>query len=248
MAESATTDQLEQRLAGLQKLLEVTRAIAAEVDLTATMDVIARSACRALDSDRASVFLYDAATNELFTRFVTELEIAEIRHGLDAGISGDVARHRRLANISDAGSDPRWDSSVDQRTGYHTKTILAAPLESVHDGSLLGVLEVINKRDGAFTAFDEELLVAFAQHAAVALDRARVIHELKRRSHVEASLNIARDIQRSFMPRRLPNVPAYEIATWWFPTEEVGGDYCDVLELPDGRLGLVIADVSEHGI
>jgi serine phosphatase RsbU (regulator of sigma subunit) len=50
------------------------------------------------------------------------------------------------------------------------------------------------------------------------------------------------------MPQHLPPIPGYEVATWWFPNEAVGGDYCDVFALRDGRIGLVIADVSGHGL
>jgi len=55
-------------------------------------------------------------------------------------------------------------------------------------------------------------------------------------------------VQRSFMPSSLPAVAQYDLATWWFPQEAVGGDYCDVITLNDGCLGLVIADVSGHGL
>src|SRR5690606_38212183 len=143
----------------------------------------------------------------------------------------------------DPSRDPRWNSSVDRATGYHTHSILAGPLISPSDGTLLGVLQAINKRGGAFGSFDEQLLHAFSPHAAVALDRARLVAELRRRTEIDASLNVARDIQRGFMPNRLPEIAGYETATWWFPNEAVGGDYCDVLRLKDGRTALVIADV-----
>jgi phosphoserine phosphatase len=167
---------------------------------------------------------------------------------LGQGISGDVAQTRRLANVADPASDPRWSPGVDAATGYHTRSILAAPLLAPQDGQLLGVLELLNKREGSFTRFDEELIVAFTQHAAAALDRARLVEEIRERSSVEVSLNVARDIQRSFMPDKLPHVPGYELATWWFPNQAVGGDYCDVISRDDGKLALVIADVSGHGI
>ena len=50
------------------------------------------------------------------------------------------------------------------------------------------------------------------------------------------------------MPQSLPDIPGYEIATWWYPNEAVGGDYCDVVPLADGRWALVMADVSGHGL
>jgi serine phosphatase RsbU (regulator of sigma subunit) len=243
-----TPDELRARLASLEKLLELTRHLAGQIEPDAILGWITRDACAAIDCDRASLYQFDARRQELFTRVATELEIEEVRTPLGQGISGHVAQTGRLANVAHAADDPRWNSAVDRRTGYHTDSILCAPLHSGHDGSLLGVLELFNKREGRFTAFDEELLQAFSQHAAAALDRLRLIDDLKRRHQIEASLNIAREIQRGFMPSELPQVSGYEMAAWWFPNEAVGGDYCDVVRLRDGRLALVIADVSGHGL
>jgi serine phosphatase RsbU (regulator of sigma subunit) len=246
--EELSSEELLARLRGLTRLLDVTRSVAQEVDLDALLETIAREACRALDCDRASLYQYDPARKELFTRVATELEIEEIRHAVDRGVTGDVARSRRIANIPQASADPRWSAAVDRRTGYTTRNILAAPVVSPQGDELLGVLQVLNKREGAFDQFDEDLIAAFSRHVAVALDRARLVDELRKREAMQASLKLARSVQRGFMPHDMPQVPGYELAFWWFPNEAVGGDYCDVIPLRDGRLGLAIADVSGHGL
>lgn len=245
---AATQEDVSRNVDGLLRLLEVTQALAAEIDLRKILDTINHQVCRALDCERASLYQYDAETDELYTSVVTELEIDEIRRSAGQGITGDVARRRQIANVSDPATDPRWDPAFDQRTGFRTRNILAAPLVSLTDRSLLGVLQLLNKRHGAFDAEDERLLTAFGQHAAVAIDRARLVEELRRQQVVQASLNIAREVQRSFMPDVLPTIAGYDLATWWFPNEAVGGDYCDVVRLGDGRWGLVMADVSGHGL
>jgi phosphoserine phosphatase len=176
------------------------------------------------------------------------LEIAEVRQHIGQGISGHVALTRQLANVPIPVDDLRWNPTIDRQTGYHTRNILAAPLLSAEDHELLGVLEVINRRQGSFDEFDEQMIEAFCQHAATALERARLIEELHVRNRLEASLDVARDVQRGFMPSRLPEVGGYELAVWWLPNQAIGGDYCDVLRLRDGRLGMVIADVSGHGL
>lgn len=246
--DSDVSSELTRRLEGLGRLVEVTHALAAEIDLTKLLEAIIHQACRALDCDRASVFQYDAATKELFTVLATELEVAEIRTTLNRGISGDVARTRRLANVPDPAADPRWNPDVDRATGYRTTSILAAPLLAPHNGALLGVLTLLNKRNGVFDSLDEELLTSFSQHAGIAIHRAHLVEELRRQGRTQASLEVARQVQRGFMPDKLPAIPGYEVDTWWFPNEAVGGDYCDVVPLRDGRMGLVIADVSGHGL
>lgn len=240
--------ELRRRLMGLNALVEATRDLAAEIDLDQILQTVTQRACMAMDCERASLFQYDARRHELHTRVVTELEIAEIRNKIDHGITGYVARTREVTNVANAADDPRWNSGVDLVTGFRTLNILAVPISTPHDARLLGVLEMINKRGHPFDDFDEELAQAFGQHAAAALDRARLVDELRRRSSTEASLSVAREIQRGFMPSALPEVAGYDLATWWFPNEAVGGDYCDVVRMRDGRLGLIVADVSGHGL
>ncbi len=241
-------ETVRQRVAALNRLLEVTRRLAAEIDLQSILHTIATEACQALACERATLYQYDAATQELVAVLAMHLEIPQLRQKLEHGISGYAARHRKLVNVADPASDPRWNSRIDQVTGYQTRSILAAPLVSPHDDALLGVLELLNNVGGPFDTFDEELIVAFAAHAAVALDRVRLVEQARARLDVEAALRVARDIQRGFMPARLAPVPGYELATWWFPHQAVGGDYCDVIPLRCGGTGLVIADVSGHGI
>jgi phosphoserine phosphatase len=243
-----SADELRSRLRSLYRLLDVTRTLAHELDLDRVLATIARDACVALECDRASVFQYDAARRELFTRTATELEIDEIRHTLDRGITGHVARTLEIANIADVNTDPHWNWQFDLKTGYTTRSVLAAPIVSSKDGSLLGVLQLLNKNDGTFDAFDEMLVQAFTGHAAVAIERARMIDEIREQQLTAASLDAARRVQRSFMPSVFPPVPGYELGFWFLPTEAVGGDYCDVLPMTAGRIGLVMADVSGHGL
>lgn len=238
----------QQRLSALLRLLEVTRRLASEVDLTTILKIISREACEALVCERATVYQYDEQRRQLFTRVATELEISEIRRDSGQGICGYAAEHRQLVNVPDPRLDPRWSPATDQATGFHTRNILAAPLISPRDGVLLGVIECLNNLGGPFDEFDEPLLEAFAQHAAAAIDRWRLVEQLSRRQAIDVALGIAHDVQRRFMPERLPPIPGYEAATWWRPHQDVGGDYCDVVPFVDGRVGLVIADVSGHGL
>ncbi|MFQ5732758.1 MAG: PP2C family protein-serine/threonine phosphatase, partial [Planctomycetaceae bacterium] len=196
----------------------------------------------------ASLYLFDAETEELFTRIVTELEIEEIRSSIENGITGWVARRRRIANIPDPQVDARWNSAIDRQTGYTTRNILAAPLISQHDGRFVGVLQLLNKIDASFDEFDEQMLEAFASHAATALERVELLQRARQSQELRVSIDVARQIQTSLLPGEIPALAGYEIAVWWEPAEQVSGDYYDMLPLPDGRLGLVVADVSGHGV
>ena len=232
-------------LSGLNRLLEVTRVLAEELDLARMLDTIVAEACVALQCDRAILYQYDAKRQALVA---TAGSPVPLYLEIDQGIAGYVARHRLMLNLADPARDSRWDAILDRATGVRTSSILSVPLFAARDGRLLGVLEMLNNRGGPFDDDDECLALAFSHHAAAALDRARLVEELQQRRETQASLNIAREIQRRFMPHKLPPIPRFEVATWWFPNEAVGGDYCDVITLADGQIALCVADVCGHGL
>ncbi len=246
--ETLPIDTLQQRLAGSMKLVDTTCRLAAQHDLGQVLETITDSACAALCCERASLYLYDERSQELHTRVVTELEIEEIRTSLESGITGWVARRRKVANIPDPSNDARWNSSIDRQTGFHTRNILAVPLISPHDDRLVGVLQLLNKIDGEFDQFDEHLIQAFGSHAAIALERAQFLDEARHTRELEIEIEMGRQIQISFLPERLPEIAGYEVAAWWQPAQAVSGDYYDILQLPDGRLLLTVGDVSGHGV
>jgi serine phosphatase RsbU (regulator of sigma subunit) len=157
-------------------------------------------------------------------------------------------RNRELANVPDPAGDARWNAGFDRQTGFHTRNILAAPIIGPTDDRLLGVLQLLNKYGGTFGPFDEQVIRAFAAHAATALERADLVADAKRSHELQMAVNMGRRIQQSFLPRRLPEIPGYEVGAWWRPAELVSGDYYDIVRLRDGRLGLVVADVSGHGV
>src|SRR5205823_4680467 len=131
---------------GLTKLMEITQRLAAQTELEPILEIITDGACQALECERASLFLYDDRRRELYTRVATDLELREIRSSIESGFNGWVGRNKQPLNISDPGSDERWNSSIDHQTGFQTRNILAAPLVSPRDGRLLGTLELLNKK------------------------------------------------------------------------------------------------------
>jgi serine phosphatase RsbU (regulator of sigma subunit) len=72
--------------------------------------------------------------------------------------------------------------------------------------------------------------------------------EAQERERIEQELRVARLIQRTLLPKTLPGLPGYDVAAYYQPAREVGGDFYDFLQLPDGRLGLIVGDVSGKGV
>lgn len=91
-------------------------------------------------------------------------------------------------------------------------------------------------------------MTGIAQQAALAVQNDRLQEEMAERERLERELQLAREIQETFMPERLPDLPGWELAVIWRAARQVAGDFYDVFELPDRRLGLVIADVADKGM
>ncbi len=100
-----------------------------------------------------------------------DASVGEICLPLGAGIAGTVAVTGEPINIPDAYADPRFDPSVDRRTGHRTRNLLTLPL-TAGDGRVIGVFQVMNKPQGSFGGEDVEILAALAASAAIAIERA----------------------------------------------------------------------------
>lgn len=128
---------------------------------------------------------------------------------------------------------------------------LLVPLLS--QGELVGMLSLGPRRSEQDYASDDKALLAnLATQAAPALRVAQLVRqqraEARERERMAQELRVARLIQQTLLPREVPNVPGWSITPYYEPAREVGGDFYDFIPLPDGRLGLVIADVTDKGV
>ena len=110
----------------MRQVLEVSRLLAVTADLDKLLMEIAKAAQTLLGAERASIFLYDAGTDQLWTKVA--LGANEIRVPSSAGIVGSVFKSKGLLNIPDAYADPRFNREVDKRTGFVTRNLLTAPM------------------------------------------------------------------------------------------------------------------------
>lgn len=235
----------ERQLADLQVVLQVARSMAATLDLNTLLTQILDSLRQVLGAERATLFLYDAATNELYSEISRDLKA--IRFPADRGIAGAAAQMRKTINIPDAYTDPRFNPDVDKQTGYRTRCLLTLPLIGL-ENELVGVVQALNKLDGVFTRYDERLAEALAAQVGVAIQRAQLMEHFVRKKEIEQSLRIAREIQENLLPKVAPRINGYDIAGWCQPADEAGGDCFDFRLLPSGRLAVTVADVTGHGV
>jgi serine phosphatase RsbU (regulator of sigma subunit) len=235
----------------LNALLEVSRALGAEMHLDSLLPVIIHKTTEMMDAERSSLFIYDPESDELWSKVAEGMGEKVIRLPAGVGIAGDVAETLETANIPDAYDDPRFNPEFDKQTNFKTKSILCMPM-TTRAGELIGVIEVLNKTDGGtFQESDEKLLEALCIQAGVAIVRARLTEAFLEKQRIEESLKLAADIQMGMLPSTFPAFPErndFDLFAGIIPAKEVGGDFYDFFLIDKKHLCFVIGDVSGKGI
>ncbi len=189
--------ELRARLRRSELLVALTRRLGEPDDLDRLLERLVEIVSQEADAERASLFLNDPITNELYARVAQGELRREIRIPNDAGIAGAVFQSGRGEVVHDAYADPRFERTVDQLTAYTTRSILCAPIRN-GAGTVIGVAQALNKRRGRFTPGDLELLEAMATQASVALQSSQFIERTKRTRQKEMEfLDLVADITSS---------------------------------------------------
>ena len=137
---------------------------------------MAETSTRLLDSERASIFLWDKTNRVLIGRPALGVEDGELRIPDSQGIVGQVVQSNEVRRVDESERDA-IARDVDQQLGFHTHSLLCVPLRG-SDGKVLGAFEMINKREGNFTKEDEIGLTELASHAAIALENTQHVQQL----------------------------------------------------------------------
>jgi signal transduction histidine kinase len=156
-----------------RSLLELGQLIGLDLKLNEMLVQIARKACEVMGADRCSIFLYEANTDELWSTVALGMGEQVIRIPSGTGIAGYCFETRQTVNLEDAYTDPRFNREVDAHTGYRTRSLLCIPIYN-RDGKTLGVIQLLNKKDGLFTKEDEIFLETFGNHASVFIEMAQL--------------------------------------------------------------------------
>ncbi|NUQ82433.1 MAG: SpoIIE family protein phosphatase [Bacteroidetes bacterium] len=234
-------------IARLHALSEAAMVLNSTLDLTQILNKNLSYILDILEVDRGTLYLLDPDRQEIWSRIITGDGMEEIRLPYGSGLAGAVAVSGEAIILDDVYQDPRFNPANDQKTGYVTRSMLVLPIMNQQQDQI-GVLQLINKRNGVFTDSDQEFAASLAGISAVAIENARLYEESLRSASIKKELSIAREIQSKLIPTTLPDIPGFELAFRYEACSEVGGDYLQLMPLPDGSQLVIIADVSGHGI
>ena len=169
------------------EFFNVVSDVTAEIDLGTLLQKVMSEATRMLGAERATLFLNDEKTNELFSKVGLGLAATEIRLPNHLGIAGAVFTSRQTINIPFAYADLRFNPAFDKKTGFFTRSILCVPVIN-KDGKIIGVTQVLNKRSGPFTVEDESRLKAFTAQLSIALENAKLFDDVQNMKNYSESM------------------------------------------------------------
>src|SRR5439155_15148592 len=173
LEQALLVERLEQAQHEEIELLTIAEAISTELHLDVLFTRIITAATQLLNAERSTLFLYDGAHDQLWSQVAERAGQKEIRIPSRAGIAGAAFTDGEVLVIPDAYADPRFNRDVDRASAYRTRNIPAVPIID-KAGDRLGVVQVLNKRGGAFTPIDIRRAKAFCAQIAISIQNAQL--------------------------------------------------------------------------
>ena len=246
LAHLPTAKLYDRKLQQISSLTYLSRAISSEFDRDKLVRTIVRMAAEVTEADFAWLELRNSTDDHFHLTSSCRLTSFE----------------RKTRKIAD--TDPLLEQLFNTRNIFMTNqasknsisnhlrrwkkdlgSLLAVPL--VTGEKVIGILYAGKKYEFGFEQDDGDMLRAFSDQAVVALENARLVQESLDKERLEQELKIAHEAQMKLLPKTMPVIPGIEIDAVCITANEVGGDYYDFFELSDGKLGIIIGDVSGKG-
>jgi phosphoserine phosphatase RsbU/P len=229
---------------GLQRVQKAAQKITSILDLDQLIDRVINEVKHSFGCVEAGVFLHDEARGEMVRADASGCALHHRGHRLKIGREGMVG-HVASTGTMHYAPDVRLDSYY-VACEHTILSEVAIPLQA--GDRLVGVFTASHPELDAFPRQQLRLLQAFCDHVAIAIDNARCFqNERAARTVLDRDAQEARAIQQALLPKSSPYIPGFVISGRSEPARAVGGDWYDFISFPDGRWGIVLADVSGKG-
>lgn len=234
-------------------LFRLAGQIGRESDLGGLLVKILEKSRPWMKAEACSVFLPDANSGELVIHSAhgeSAPQLGTLRVPRGQGIVGAAMSEKKTIRVDEVGKDSRFFAGADEKTGWKTRALLAAPL--VDGEECLGVIEFLNPIGrNAFSAGDEQMVEYFAGLVAAALVRIRAHGAALERATVQRDLDLAREMQEGLLPMVFPTLaesPGIDLYARLDAAKEVSGDLYDFFQVEPGKMCFVVGDVSGKGV
>lgn len=238
--------RLKKTVEDLLTINELARLITTTMPVDKILDRVVGVSVKAIQAEQGTISLLDKQEDsDPFKTMIRKVDVSKPigRYRLDDHLSGWMLKNRKPLVINDISAHSMLRGV---QLNEAIQSILSVPL--MCKGKLIGILNVFNKKDrGQFSKDDERLLSIIASQSGQVIENARLYQEEKQLRKYEQELELARNIQQDLIPKELPETDLLDIASFFNPADEVGGDYFDYFNLGKNQIAVVMADVSGHG-
>ncbi len=244
----AQAERIDRQLTDLQTVHSLADLLSGTVDLQRILDLTVRRVTEAISVKACAIRLLDTRTDELVIKAVHNLSEEYLRKGpvLLRNSPIDAAAFRgETVYMTDLPTDPRI-RYPDNARREGIVSGLCVPL--TYRGQTVGVLRVYTDRTYHFSGEEESLLRSIASQSAAAIIHARLYEDSVEAERVRRQVDAAEQIQRRMLPGRAPSRPGLSFGCVNDPSLQVGGDFYDFVPLPNGNLGICVADVMGKGL
>ena len=247
MLSSSTDHNLKtQPAAKLAILLEITAKLSKTLELDAQLPEVGEGMLQIFtQADRCFIILVDDDTGALVPKVIrTRPHVAESSKGFSRTIVLQCLKSGQALLLREGDSVARNSESV---SAFHIRSVMCVPLTAA-DGRVFGVIQVDTQDSNKkFTEEDLRLLWGVAYQASVAMENVHLHKLLLAQERVKNELDLARQVQRNFLPRNPPEVAGYEFYAFYEAAREVGGD-SDFVPIGEHRLAITLGDVAGKGM
>ncbi|GAB4493069.1 MAG: hypothetical protein Fur0016_20970 [Anaerolineales bacterium] len=242
-------------------LLQVAQAVVSLSELDDILSTIVRIMPILVGVERSAIYTYQAETrllhpaqaygipeevHPLIWRTLQWDELPLLAAAIESG-EMTMCAQAHLGPESWFEIQPCLPHEVEELTFSEERLLIALPL--MVKGEIFGIMLAEEASGGRrFRTRRLEILNGIAQQVALAIQNDLFQREMVARERLETEVQLARQIQQTFIPKTLPHLPHWDLAARWRTARQVGGDFYDVFELPNGKLGLFIADVADKGV
>jgi serine phosphatase RsbU (regulator of sigma subunit) len=233
----------------LRALLDISTALSKTLETDALLDRVGEIVFQVFkQSDRCFIIMVDEATGQLQPKVIKTRRPSSGNERFSRTIVKKCIESLQSFLIEDAASDANFNLSQ-SIADFRIRSVMCAPL-ATQDGKAVGVLQLDSQdnRTKKFNQDDLRLLIAVANQASTALENARLHEAMVTREKERQEVELAREVQRGFLPQSFPEVAGYEFYAHYGAAQLVGGDYYDFVTLPDGRVAVLLGDVAGKGV
>jgi len=227
-----------------ESLYEVGKLMSGTLQLEELLNLLVDQVTKLVNVDVATIYIVnpkDGSIEDIVSKGVPDDLKPKLPTKIGLGICGLVAKTGETMVVNDVSRSAQYIQICPE-----LKSEIAIPLKSRDE--VIGVFNLESSKLNAYSSNDQELLETFASQAAVSIERAKLNEQAIEQKALEDELAIARKIQSTFLPKKNPKIPGFDIAGVNISSEAVGGDYYDFISIVENQIGIAIGDVSGKGI